>query len=163
MPTNYTLSKTYDLSDKDTAYAMECFEHACKLIDKQVTSWDDMYATIGDVYKHFIGSPSPTSAIAATGLMYSFILAMQQMPDEGDILIQIAASGCAHVPSATQDHVFGRQQFDIPERLDALHGPDLFHAVGQDGQLVLAELAQVLVRLADHLHGLVVLAAVSMA
>jgi hypothetical protein len=87
MPTNYTLSKTYDLSDKDTAYAMECFEHACKLIDKQVTSWDDMYATIGDVYKHFIGSPSPTSAIAATGLMYSFILAMQQMPDEGDILI----------------------------------------------------------------------------
>lgn len=87
MPENYTLSKTYDLSDKDTAYAMSCFEHACKLIDTQVQSWDDMYTTIGTLYKHFIDSPAPSTAIAASGLMYSFILAMQQMPDEGDIRI----------------------------------------------------------------------------
>lgn len=87
MPENYTLSKTYDLSDKDTAYAMSCFEHACKLIDTQVQSWDDMYTTIGTLYKHFIDSPAPSTAIAASGLMYSFILALQQMPDEGDIRI----------------------------------------------------------------------------
>lgn len=75
---------------------------------ERVLNWTDFYSLIEDMYKN--SKRSPDAFIELFLSMYSFLLAMKELPDEGDIVVL--------VKKALHMLVFENEKFGIDLHLD---------------------------------------------
>ncbi len=52
----------------------------------KITSWQDLYDGLKEVCGLYSSAPSPRTASVAVVLLHSFVIALEQLPGEGDAL-----------------------------------------------------------------------------
>lgn len=76
----------FDESSPEFAAALKMCEGANKIVEEDIKSWDDLYSIFGEYAKRFVDLPCHDTAYPAVCVLYSFTLALKELPEEGDVL-----------------------------------------------------------------------------
>lgn len=115
---------------KDEQYA-----YACAHLIKDVTTWEDAYTFFEEMMKGVNTFQNPAMLLDAVYTMYSFILAMKELPEEGDIQVLfrkmmhvLVVEGQeklgASVEILTPEEAYVRQRVDTAAAISAMIDTD---------------------------------------
>jgi hypothetical protein len=81
------ISGVYDENDPKIKKRLEYLAQLNAHTRASITCWQDVYDEMKAMCAAYVAQPSPQAASSAIALFCSFILAMEQLPEEGDILV----------------------------------------------------------------------------
>ena len=80
-------SGNYDENDPKIKKKLEFLAEMDRKTTESITSWQDMYDGLKDVARIYMENPSKEHADFAVLTLLCFVLSLEQLPEEGDILV----------------------------------------------------------------------------
>ena len=81
------ISGVYDENDPRIKKRLAFLARMNEQARAKIASWQDVYDGLKEVCALYSSAPSQATASAAVTLLHSFVLALEQLPEEGDALV----------------------------------------------------------------------------
>ncbi len=81
------ISGVYDENDPKIKLRLAFLAKMNERARAVITSWQDVYDGLKEVCSLYSSQPTPRTTAAAVMLLHSFVLALEQLPEEGDALV----------------------------------------------------------------------------
>ena len=64
----------------------ELLAHFNESFADKYTCWSDLYARLRGISEAFLAEPSPVGAVATVATLTAFVIALEELPEEGDVV-----------------------------------------------------------------------------